>query len=381
MRLSVALLCLFFWVGSLLAQQPSPSPELLRLNQEYTAKYQAGQLPEALTLIDKMLASPDLASLPNARPGLLFNRACLQSLLGEKTQAIASLRLALDAGYTRYSSYATDSDLDPLRTDPEFKTLIAEIKEKWGPKALEWDASEPGFEFRLQFDSPDIHDLALLRTEFSVDPVVAGAGDDYEKLIRLTKWTSEQWQHDSSHMASKNDPLTILREAKAGGRFICQNYAVVAAGVTRAYGLYSRLLGLLPKDVETRSEAHSVAEVWLPKFKKWVIADGQYGIVPEFRGIPLSGLELQRAIAEEAPIECRGNSAKCADWKNFIMPNIFYFKIAQNQHRFGMKTGTAQLVLVPKGAAKPRKFAGGNEEVFAGSIYTSNPATFYAPPE
>jgi hypothetical protein len=38
-------------------------------------------------------------------------------------------------------------------------------------------------------------------------------------------------------------------------------------------------------------------------------------------------------------------------------------------------------VLVPKGAPNPKKFAGGNEDVFAGAIYTSNPDTFYAPPK
>ncbi len=37
-------------------------------------------------------------------------------------------------------------------------------------------------------------------------------------------------------------------------------------------------------------------------------------------------------------------------------------------------------MVVPKGAPAPRKFAGGNEEVFAGSVYTSNPDSFYAAP-
>jgi len=45
--------------------------------------------------------------------------------------------------------------------------------------------------------------------------------------------------------------------------------------ISEYIGIHARLLGLLPKDVETRSEAHSVAEIWLPEFETWVIADAQ----------------------------------------------------------------------------------------------------------
>ena len=178
-------------------------------------------------------------------------------------------------------------------------------------------------------------------------------------------------------MASKADPITVVREAKAGGRFICRDYAIVTASVTGAYGMPSRLANLLPADVETRSEAHAVAEVWVEK--KWVIADGQFGIVPELDGIPLSAVELQAALAAERPVRCRGNEARCAEWKRFILPNLYYFKTVTDQRRFEGKA-ESMLILVPKGAPNPRKFAGGNEELFAGAVYTSNPESFYGRP-
>jgi hypothetical protein len=143
--------------------------------------------------------------------------------------------------------------------------------------------------------------------------------------------------------------------------------------------LYARHLAILPADVESRSEAHSVVEVWLPAFQKWVLADAQFGIVPELNGAPLNGLELQKAIAEDAPIRCRGNESDCAAWQSFIIPNLYYFKIRDDQRRFGGQV-SRQLVLVPKGAKEPHKFAGGNEGVFARAIYTGNPASFNAPP-
>ena len=142
----------------------------------------------------------------------------------------------------------------------------------------------------------------------------------------------------------------------------------------------ARVLNLLPRDVETRSEAHSVAEVWLEHLQKWVLADGQYGIIPELDGIPLNGIELQAAFAADRPVVCSVEVSACSEWKPFILQNAYYFKTADDQRSF-KRSMKRQLVLVPKGAPKPTKFAGGNEEVFAGAIYTSNPETFYAPPK
>jgi len=72
-------------------------------------------------------------------------------------------------------------------------------------------------------------------------------------------------------------------------------------------------------------------------------------------------------------------AAVCAEWKPFILRNAYYFKMGDDQRSFH-RNMTRQLVLVPKGAPNPRKFAGGNEDVFFGAIYTSNPETFYVPP-
>jgi hypothetical protein len=180
-------------------------------------------------------------------------------------------------------------------------------------------------------------------------------------------------------MASKSDPITILREAQKGGRFICREYAVVMAGVAAAYGMPTRVVNLLPRDVETRSEAHSVAEVWLEGLHKWVLADGQYGAIGELDGVPLNAIELQAAFVTDRPVVCSAGEAVLAEWKPFFLRNAYYFKIYADQRSF-QRAASGQLVLVPKGTPEPHKFAGGNEELFADATYTSNPASFYAPP-
>jgi hypothetical protein len=57
-------------------------------------------------------------------PGLLYNVACCESLAGRKGDAIEHLRLAIEKSDRTRSYLAGDSDLDPLRDEPEFQALL-----------------------------------------------------------------------------------------------------------------------------------------------------------------------------------------------------------------------------------------------------------------
>ncbi|MGA2532168.1 MAG: transglutaminase domain-containing protein [Candidatus Aminicenantales bacterium] len=361
------------------AAQTSVEKELQDSSQELARLYTQKNWAGALRVIDRQLELADRLGNKDIRAGILYNKACVHALAGQKSSAIIAIRESVASGYTDYVKYAGDPDFDSLRGELEFKSILADLKAKYGPQPLEWDRTQSPPAFSVTYDTPQVEEFQELRREFSVDSVVAGAKDDYERLLRLTHWVSTRWEHSPDQMASKSDPLTILREAEKGGRFICREYAIVLAGVANAYGMPARVLNLLPREVETRSEAHSVAEVWLEQFHKWVLADGQYGAIGELGGVPLNGIELQKAFAEDKPVKCVVGAEVAAEWKPFILRNAFYFKFGDNQRSFHRGTNR-QLVLVPKGAPEPHKFAGGNEAVFAGAVYTSNPDTFYAPP-
>jgi len=372
----LAALLLFCLVA---AAQTAVEKELQDSSQELARLFGLKNWAGALRVIDRQLELADRLGNREVRAGVLYNKACVHALAGEKAKAVAAVQACIAAGFTDASKFETDTDLDSLRSNPEFLSMVADLKVKYGPRPLEWDLGQSPPEFVAVFDPPETKELQDMRREFEIDAVVAGAKDDYERLCRLTRWVSTRWEHSSDQMASKSDPVTILREAQKGGRFICRDYAIVLAGVAKAYGMPARLLNLLPRDVETRSEAHSVAEVWLEQFHKWVLADGQYGAIGELDGVPLNGIELQAAFAADRPVAAKVGADILPEWKPFILRNAYYFKTGDNQRSYGGKTGR-QLVLVPKGAPEPHKFAGGNESVFAGSVYTSNPTTFYAPP-
>lgn len=361
--------------------QSTDEQTLVAKSQTVSRLYREQRYGEALAAAEEVITLAQRMKRSDVVAPMLYNKACVLALDGKKAEAVSAAREAIAAGYTNYMQFAGDADFESLRSDPDFRALMADLRAKHGPRPLAWDPGRTVKAFPITFDAASDVRLVEMRREFAIDPVVAGMEDDYAKLRALTRWASRQWQHSPTNVASKPDPVTILREAKAGGRFICRDYAIVVAGVARAYGLPSRVLNLMPRDVETRSEAHSVAEVWLSRFNKWVLADGQYGTIPEIDGQPLGGVELQAAIAREDPgLHCSAGAEVCAEWMPFIFRNMFYFKFAADQRRFDAPKGGAQLVLVPKGAPDAKRFAGGNEEVFAGAVYISDPAVFYAPP-
>ncbi|MEU4291244.1 hypothetical protein AB0E63_23715 [Kribbella sp. NPDC026596] len=80
--------------------------------------YQAGRYAEvADRLGDLVAASPQY-------PMLFFNLAGCESRAGRTTDALNHLLHAIDMSAEFRASAATDSDLDPIRSEPAFKQLI-----------------------------------------------------------------------------------------------------------------------------------------------------------------------------------------------------------------------------------------------------------------
>jgi tetratricopeptide (TPR) repeat protein len=81
--------------------------------------YEAGDYVEAANKGRELLAEdPPYADL-------FYNVACCESLAGQTDHAIAHLRRAIELSERTREFLEGDSDLDPLRQDPEFKKLLA----------------------------------------------------------------------------------------------------------------------------------------------------------------------------------------------------------------------------------------------------------------
>lgn len=79
---------------------------------------------EALEWMNKIVASaPD-------DNGIYYDKACLLSLMGKISDAIAALRTSLENGYRNFVHIENDDDLDSLRENADYIALIKEYKAK-----------------------------------------------------------------------------------------------------------------------------------------------------------------------------------------------------------------------------------------------------------
>jgi len=244
---------------------------------------------------------------------------------------------------------------------------------------LAWDFEEKNKPLKIIMDDPNDPNMVELRKKYDLEGLVSGAQDDYEKLRLITARVQKQWRHHGNNKPSKSDPLTILKEASEGKRFRCVEYAIVVVGCTRSLGMPSRKLALKRPDVETAKSGagHVVAEVWLKQFNKWVFADGQYGAIPEVNGVPLNAVEFQDAIACESP-GLRIRFATKGDEKNYlawVARYLYYFDFNLDQRFYAKDYKSGKVMLVPKGAKKPKVFQ--RKTPIKNCTYISNPKAFY----
>jgi hypothetical protein len=93
-------------------------PEGWELWAPFDRLYQEGRYAEAAD------QARDVAEAHPEYPALLYNLACCESLAGRKRDAIDHLRLAVEKSGSTRGYLAGDSDLDPLREEPEFQALL-----------------------------------------------------------------------------------------------------------------------------------------------------------------------------------------------------------------------------------------------------------------
>jgi len=64
-------------------------------------------------------------------PNIYYSLCCVYSLTGNKAQALRTLKKSIDAGYFDYANMQSDSDLNNIRNEKEFKDLIASLQKKY----------------------------------------------------------------------------------------------------------------------------------------------------------------------------------------------------------------------------------------------------------
>jgi len=67
---------------------------------------------------------------------VIYNLACSYSLLNQTESAIETLKRSIDLGYNDINHLEHDSDIDNIRNDRRYKTLINDLKMKTHSSAM-----------------------------------------------------------------------------------------------------------------------------------------------------------------------------------------------------------------------------------------------------
>ncbi|MFO8000443.1 MAG: transglutaminase-like domain-containing protein [Marinilabilia sp.] len=253
------------------------------------------------------------------------------------------------------------------------------------------ESPNPLYEFYYP-DTSENDYLSKLRKQYGIDDLVKGQNNDLDKIKSVLDWTNKQWEHNGSNKPSKQDALTILKEAHEGKQFRCVEYGIVATTALNSIGIPARTLGLKTQDVEKvmSGAGHVVTEVYSKEFEKWIFIDPQSNIIPTLNGIPLNGVEFQREIYnknEKLKLVNKQGELSTEDsekYINWVGKYLFYFDVLFDQKTPDSSNvkkinGMTKLTLVPVGHKEPRIFQRKNKIDF--SYYTHSLKDFYRKPE
>lgn len=124
------------------------------------------------------------------------------------------------------------------------------------------------------------------------------SGGELADLHHCLSWVHEQFGHDPECKASRPDPITILREARAGGRFACQEYALLLSATLQCHGHPARVIAALRDNYHRGTgKGHWLVEAWCTTLGKWIVMDAQNNCVWKHGQTLLSGAELSHAVA------------------------------------------------------------------------------------
>ena len=234
--------------------------------------------------------------------------------------------------------------------------------------------------------------LRELKNKYNLQSLVNGEKTDIGKIKNVLDWTGQQWKHNGSNNPTKQDALTILKEAHEGKQFRCVEYGIVATAALNSIGIPARTLGLKTRDVEKvmRGAGHVVTEAYSEELDKWIFIDPQFNIIPVLNGYPLNGVEFQKEIFNKNSnlklINKQGELTKedSEEYIKWVGKYLFYFDVlfdqkTLNSDRFKALNGMTKITLVPVGYQEPRIFQRRSKIDF--SYYTHSLNDFYRKPK
>ncbi|PWK80425.1 transglutaminase superfamily protein [Mucilaginibacter oryzae] len=286
------------------------------LLKQWTRKYDA--LPDSVK-----------ADFKGWEPGMYYNIACYEALLGRKAEALTAFEKCASLGYNRYITTKVDDDLKSLRKEKRYQDALMLIRErgdmgyilsKSGAYNHVVDKDLPVFTYQ----SADAADLITFKNKYKLDSV-AGNGDEISKIKNLLLWVHNSVRHDgnSNNPALKNG-IDLIEVCKKENRGInCRMMATILKDAYQAEGFKARMVTCLPKDT-LDNDCHVITVVWSRTLNKWVWMDPTFNAyVTDKSGTLLNIEEVRNKLYNNQLADLVLNDD--ANWNNQNKQNRDYY--------------------------------------------------------
>ena len=239
-----------------------------------------------------------------------YNLACTYSLLGQKKEALANLQTSIEAGYSDYAHLLEDTDLDPIRKEKEFTSIVQPLRETGDylyilKKAGAYNREEKQVLPVFTYQTADNPNLVTLRKAFNLDSI-AGKASELSRILNLCHWIHNLVPHDGNHgnPVVKN-ALSMIEECKRDARGLnCRGLATVLNECYLSMGIKSRFVTCLPKDsLGTDPDCHVINMVYSTQLKKWIWIDPTFdAYVMNEQGELLGIEEVRERLINDKPL-------------------------------------------------------------------------------
>jgi hypothetical protein len=270
-------------------------------------------------------------------PNIYYNLACLYSLQKEKTKALNCFEKAVSCGYSDYLHAIKDTDLDFIRQDKRFRSLMGKLKEKGDyltilRKANKYNTKENKKLPTFSYQSPNEESLKRVHDYFNLDSI-AGEGDEISQIRNLLKWAHNVVRHQGEEgMVKSRNAIDIVGICKKETRGVnCRMMAILLNECYLALGFQSRFVTCLPKS-EDDTDCHVINIVYSNTLNKWIWMDPAFNAyLTDENGLLLSIAEVREKLIKGEAIILNED----ANWNNqpqtkeqyltYMAKNLYWF--------------------------------------------------------
>jgi tetratricopeptide (TPR) repeat protein len=210
--------------------------EIQQMHSRAIKLLQDGNYDESIKLYKQIIAGgPDDPRVSIA----YYNLACAYSLKGDKDEALDALEASIEKGYTDFAHMEKDSDLDNVRSEPRYKSLLArreEIQKRGAEKTVE--QLKKLFNERYKFSQECMFDIDEERKIIYATNQSAAVLEQLKEA--LNEYADAQWKTLFDHKPtyyitivcpSQQDFRKMVPSRGVGGYYNHQQKILVCGGI------------------------------------------------------------------------------------------------------------------------------------------------------